>query len=338
MGPTFAIIAAIFTLLSGILGPGGSPAVNAQILGIHRMPTLPANGGDNIGGLGVGAGTRMVYEGGPVLTSVKVYIIYWNWTADTKHEAARLQAFFGGIGGSPWVGSQTQYCQNLSTGPALTGPTGPSLPVVGQAPVPYAVPTTALDCSTALPQDRISNPTSQLKGYWYDSNPVPQHPTDQEIANEAMRGVNHFGYDRNAEYIVATPHGHWTNGFAAGGGGWCAYHGAIGYANSFVSYTNLPYIPDGGTSCGANAVNLGTAGLLDGVTIVGGHEYAESLTDPEPNNAWSDVEQYENGDKCAWIMTGPGATADVTLSTGTFAVQSLWSNAANSGAGGCVLS
>jgi len=40
----------------------------------------------------------------------------------------------------------------------------------------------------------------------------------------------------------------------------------------------------------------------------------------------------------AWISSGQGASADVRLTTGTFPVQSLWSNAFNSNAGGCVLS
>ena len=34
----------------------------------------------------------------------------------------------------------------------------------------------------------------------------------------------------------------------------------------------------------------------------------------------------ENGDKCAWVSTGPGASANVTFSTGTFAMQTTWSN------------
>jgi serine protease len=45
------------------------------------------------------------------------------------------------------------------------------------------------------------------------------------------------------------------------------------------------------------------------------------------------------GDKCAWITTGnQGASSDLLLSTGTYPVQSLWSNAFDGDAGGCVLS
>jgi serine protease len=97
----------------------------------------------------------------------------------------------------------------------------------------------------------------------------------------------------------------------------------------------MPYITDAGAACGANFNGLGTDA---GITIVAGHEFAESETDPFPNTGWVDGSGAEIGDKCAWISSGQGASADTTLSTGTFPVQSLWSNAFNNGAGGCVLS
>jgi serine protease len=102
-----------------------------------------------------------------------------------------------------------------------------------------------------------------------------------------------------------------------------------------VAYTNLPYITDAGASCGANFNGLGPKA---GVTIVEGHEFAETETDPFPSSGWLDSRGAENGDKCAWISSGQGASANVTLSTGTFPVQSLWSNAFNGGSGGCVQS
>jgi serine protease len=95
------------------------------------------------------------------------------------------------------------------------------------------------------------------------------------------------------------------------------------------------YITDAGASCGANFNNLGAKA---GITIVGGHEFAETETDIFPNGGWLDSSGAENGDKCAWISSGQGASANVSLGGSSFPVQSLWSNAFNSGAGGCVLS
>jgi hypothetical protein len=92
---------------------------------------------------------------------------------------------------------------------------------------------------------------------------------------------------------------------------------------------------DAGASCGANFNGLGANA---GITIVGGHEMAETITDQFPSTGWADSSGEENGDKCAWISSGQGASDKITLATGTFPVQTLWSNAFNSGSGGCVLS
>ena len=77
-------------------------------------------------------------------------------------------------------------------------------------------------------------------------------------------------------------------------------------------------------------------GYFDGFSIVGGHEYAETITDPYPDTGWLDRFAAENGDKCAWISSGQGAAADISLGGASYAVQSLWSNAFNNRSGGCV--
>ncbi|MBV9379118.1 MAG: hypothetical protein JO242_00405, partial [Streptosporangiaceae bacterium] len=84
-----------------------------------------------------------------------------------------------------------------------------------------------------------------------------------------------------------------------------------------IPYTNMPYVLDAGSSCGANSVQ----GPLDGFSIVAGHEYAETLTDPEAGSGWLDAQGSEIGDKCAWQNLFV-----LNLSTGSFAMQPLWSN------------
>jgi serine protease len=98
----------------------------------------------------------------------------------------------------------------------------------------------------------------------------------------------------------------------------------------------MPYLPDAGASCGQGFVN--SPGALDGVTIVGGHEYAETITDQNPAGGWTDASGAENGDKCAWISSGQGASQNITLGTGKFAVQSTWANDGNGGQGACEVS
>jgi serine protease len=99
-------------------------------------------------------------------------------------------------------------------------------------------------------------------------------------------------------------------------------------------------------------VNAGSAGTLDGVTIVMGHEIEETVTDPGAEDVinghnlggWYDFSGWENGDKCAWVgynglvaaSTVPGGLNNITGNDGTqYAVQSLWSNDSAAGAGYC---
>jgi hypothetical protein len=176
--------------------------------------------------------------------------------------------------------------------------------------------------NTVTQYSNAGNPPVLYAGSWSDPTSIPSQPTDAEIQAEALSAVHHFGLGTsvNIQIVVATPTGHSTSGF---GTTFCAYHGAIAaYPN--VTYTDLPYITDAGSACGENSVR----GPLDGVSIVEGHELAESITDPLLN-AWKDAGGNEIADKCAWTDL-----STVTTSLGTFAVQPLWSNAAN----GCVLS
>jgi len=166
-----------------------------------------------------------------------------------------------------------------------------------------------------------SGSNSVLSGTWSDSASVPSHPSDSAIQAEAAKAAGHFGAGTsvNVQIVVATPTGHSTRGF---GTQWCAYHGAVS-SNPNITYTDLPYMTDAGSSCGANSVRSN----LDGVSIVEGHELAEAITDPLLN-AWYDGSGAEIGDKCAWVNL-----STISTSKGTFAVQPLWSNSA----GGCVL-
>jgi hypothetical protein len=130
------------------------------------------------------------------------------------------------------------------------------------------------------------------------------------------------------------------------------------------AYTNLPDLlainSSGVNVCGQDAVNPAPQGENDGFSIAGGHEIQETITDPGAEDisgsgtsvqylgGWYDtVDADEIGDKCAWVgenpatdqepvLPIPGAMGDIKGNGGgTFAVQSLWSNAAAGGAGYC---
>jgi serine protease len=147
--------------------------------------------------------------------------------------------------------------------------------------------------------------------------------------------------------VIISPTGTHPDGFNTPNGQFCAWHddsadpnlpaGPVG-SKLDLAFTNLPYVTDLGLSCGQNFVNAGPAGALDGVSIVEGHEYAETITDQNPAGGWVDLGGEETADKCAWIPPKPataGSAAVLQLSTGAFAMQSVWANNANSGKGGC---
>jgi serine protease len=242
----------------------------------------------------------------------KVYLVLWGsqWSSDPSGEAAILQSFFNGAGGASWTNTVTQYCQGVTSGTIFCNG-------AGQA---------------------AGNPSGILAGVWRDNMTLaPSKPRQSQIASEAVKAAAQFGNttassNDSVQYVIATSHGHNSSGF---GTSYCAYHSSTSSPYGNVAYTNLPYITDAGASCGANFNGLGADA---GITIVAGHEMAETMTDQFPSGGWLDGSGSEIGDKCAWISSGQGAAADTTFSTGKFPVQSLWSDAFNSGAGGCVQS
>ena len=251
---------------------------------------------------------------GVVKGTDKAYLVLWGsqWNGnDSSREATTLQDFFNNVGGSSWNNSVTQYCDGIAPG-----------------------------SSTCGAGNHATNPTGVLAGIWSDNGSLaPAHPSQSQLAAEAVNAAAHYGNTtaaKNAvvQYVIMTASGSSASG---AGSSYCAWHSSVGAYGGSIAYTNLPYITDFGASCGAGFNGLSATA---GITIVEGHEFAETETDIFPNGGWLDSQGAENGDKCAWISgTGPGASQNVTFAPGvTLAVQSLWSNAANGGRGGCVVS
>jgi hypothetical protein len=241
--------------------------------------------------------TYMTYRAGWTQTSPRIYILFWgDWTAtgDPLNAQNYLWRFYSGVGGSAWNSIQTQYGYNCGSG--------------------------AIGCANGV---RNGNPTGQLKNYAYDSSYLPLHPTRADMENEARKAAAYFG-DRsvNAQYVIALSTGHLDQ--KSIDDSYCAWHNYTWSLSSPISYTSLPYLPDRGATCGANKVNAGTAGRLDGVSILAGHEYNESVTDPFLT-AWADSDGSEDADKCLqWSL--PGYFTNASFTTGSFAVQPTFSN------------
>jgi hypothetical protein len=234
------------------------------------------------------ATNNLTYHGGPVQTAPKIYVVYWgsawNGSGDPQGVRARANAFFGVIGGSKWLNSVTQYTQSNGA--------------------------------------HVGNAAGSFVGSYVDtSSSPPSRPSQSALAAEAARAAAHYGdYSASASYVVALPHGIKPSGF---GSQYCAWHSSTTVSGKgTIAYTNDPYLPDVGASCGAGSVN--NPGTLDGISIVYGHEQGETETDPQPNSGWLDSSGAENGDKCAWtnLINNPNA--------GGYPTQPLWSNATSS--------
>ena len=305
--------AAAAALAGAILAAPASASVVPTQPHVSYMSTF--NKGSHGHGPGGGGSSNLSYHGGVggigVETAPQVYVVFWGrqWNGnDPSGEASIVRDFLGHVGGSSWLSSVTQYCQGVASGTYFCNGSGQA----------------------------AGNQKNMLVGYWYDNaSAAPSRPSQSDLAGEAITAAAHFGSSASnatAQYVIATAHGYNASGF---GTRYCAWHSYTSSSYGNIAYTNLPYITDAGASCGANFNGLGSNA---GITIVEGHEFAETVTDQFPSGGWLDGSGAENGDKCAWISTGQGAAADVSLNGATYPVQSLWSNAFNSGAGGCVLS
>ena len=269
-----------------------------------QAPLSPATlvFGGGVDGIGVTSGDPRVY--------LVFYGSQWRSGGDPRGAAGYLQRLFAGLGtgGEIWSGTMTQYCD------------GPTVPQGASSCNPADTP------HVGYPQG------GALAGVWFDTDtPAPASATPAQLAQEAIRAAAHFANsspaaNRYAQYLIVSPSGTHPDGFGLADANFCAWHNYTTSPDGDLAYSNMPYVSDLGSSCGTSFVNPGAAGALDGFSIVGGHEYAETLTDQNPPGGWSTAAGAETGDECAWIASGQGASADVTMGNGVYAMQSTWSN------------
>jgi serine protease len=286
------------------------------------------NYGGGIGGIGVTTGQEKVYlvfygsQWGTQSTNASGDVTL---SGDPSGAAPYLQEMFKGLGtnGELWSGVMTQYCDGVAAG--------------------------AQSCPASNTQHVAYPSGGVLAGVWVDESAAsPAQATPSQLGTEAVNAAAHFGNttaaaNRDAQYDIISPAGAHPDGFNTSSGEFCAWHDwngdpFVGVTSPYgdIAFTNMPYVTDAGATCGQNFVNAGGAGLQDGISIVNGHEYAETITDQNPAGGWTDSTGAENADKCAWITPGTsGGSFDLTLATGTFAVQTTWANDGAGGAGSC---
>jgi hypothetical protein len=243
---------------------------------------------------------------GATATLPAVYLVFWGsqWSHDPAGAKPALQAFFTGLFGpaDPWSNVLTQYCSGLTVGTKTCGSGGVHI---------------------------VHPSATPLAGVWADNAAAaPRRATQAQIAGEAVAAAQHFGNTSKASnfdaiYVIASASGTHPDRFP--NSLFCAWHSSTGSSFGNIAYTNLPYVPDLGAGA---CTTLSSPTLLDGYFSTETHEFAESVTDLWPLRGWLDGGGSEIADLCVALDTRE------TLSTGSFDVQGIWSNAA----GHCVTS
>ena len=255
---------------------------------------------------------NLAYNGGPVQHNPKVYLLLWGPKWGNGPDYSSLYWLYDGLGTSSdsWSAITSQYGDGTGN-PVFTG--------------------------------------LVFAGAWQDtSTPAGTGPggsvTQSDLNAEAdgFLQAENIAATVDAQVVIAAQSGTCFSDGWAGQPSACTDQPAQNYCGWHTSssagetFTNLPYALDAGANCGENFVNAGSAGTYDDYSIVGGHEFAESVTDPYPDSGWVDLNDNtsgggEVGDKCAWgggNWGGNDPIGNVAFSTGVFAMQSLWSNAA----------
>jgi PKD domain len=275
--------------------------------------------------------TNMDYNGGPLMPSNTDYMLMWSpgglsaypagyvsglkkWFKDLAHDS-------GGVQNTDSVSAQ--YAD-------LTGAHSSYATTFGGVLV-----------------DKDPYPATQCPV----NSPVVACLTDPQIQQELVKFVTGHGLkaDLNHEYFLLTPphvETCFTNDPTTGFGGcsagivpfntlaaFCAYHQNTSLSQ-FLIYANDPFVPGNPACDDGNHPN----GIADG-ELSGGlsHEQNESVTDPIPNDAWTNgagaSQGEEVGDQCDGQMGTPlglapnGAEYNQVINGHFYWYQEEWSNA-----------
>jgi len=266
--------------------------------------------------------SNLDYNGGPVMASNTNYAVYW----DPAGAAAYPAEYETGI---------NQYFEGLAHDSG------------GHENVD-SVSTQFNDAA-----GEFANYSSHFGGALIDTDPYPANGckvapiclTDAQLQAELTSLVKARGLPRDLthEYFLLTPPGV-EDCFTAKGREcsvgtsrpvYCAYHGNIPLGGGEeIIYSNDPYVTGNEGCDDGNHPNGPSDGALEGGLA---HEHNESITDPEPNNAWTDIggSGGEIGDKCEGQYgeplgtTGEGAKYNQVIDGRFYWYQEMWSNQSN---------
>jgi hypothetical protein len=259
----------------------------------HKLPTyelLQARDEErNSGGLARG-GSNPTYQGGPVIISAKVVLIFWGPTFSNPASpdfqyAQTLQAFRNQYGTTGEYNVITQYYQ-------LSGST-----------------------KQFIQESNLAAGTADM----FDTSTPPTNVTDALVQSEVSKYLGSHAFDNSTIYEVVIPSTSYSSdGSSDSCGGphlqYCAYHGSYSSGSNSVKYAIEPY-----PSCGGCQVSGWTAAQNEEHFVT--HETREAVTDPLGNGWWNRRNGNELDDQCAWSPT--------PFLSGGYGYQYEWSNANN---------
>jgi hypothetical protein len=292
--------AATLSLAGSVAVPALADSSEAQSLtmitgeqGVHGMP-LPAKAAEKArfrAASPTAGKPALVYHGGPVMTTVTTYAIFWKPPTLQDGQATSLPALYQDIQiallqsypGHGLGNNNTQYYMASDIPPFQTahwvqnaGDFGGSY--VDTSPYPASGCSDPLTPGNCLSDAQIQTEVQKvmaLKGW--------------------TGGLNHmfFVYTSQGEGSCTSFGCAYTEST-----GYCAYHGYFLEGSTPVIYANEPYAMAGTCQAGSSP-NGDPAG--DAAASITSHELTEAITDPLLN-AWytDDGNGYEIGDICAW--------------------------------------
>jgi uncharacterized repeat protein (TIGR01451 family) len=273
---------------------------------------------------------------GNVMISTQAFLIFWDPNNNIPQVYKDLlKRFYDDLGGTPYLNLTTQYYGNNGTIKNIAS-FGGTWTDTATAYTTY----NGRDGSTANPlQD--GDIRSEVD-HALTQNPSWPTGLGNEFFVFTEKGIQSCdggppGANCTINITVDSSHIHY-----------CAYHDRFTNGTERI-YANMPYDgtwPGPGENCqntsGQPNVSVCNATIDCDLEISEmSHELFESITDPEPNNTWTDGNCSptgtvcgEIGDKCAYFFTNTTTRADgsnITLHGNPYNVQPEWSNAAFNG-------
>ncbi len=325
-----------------------------KILGM--IPPVSANSNGAVANNPPGVGS-LHYNGGPVMTTNKVYTIYWapsgysfpsGYQANINQYFKDLQAANGKNTNAYDVATQyyqvtggtKQYVQNRTTFAGTTLDTNP-LP--------------ALD-----PVNCPDTPVAAAGGLNGGASPNAGCVTDQQVQQEISSVVKTHGWpvSNTTEFFMFTAPNIGTCfpatvGVDSGAGVqesvtaplcsfsyFCAYHSAYYDStvnpNSQIIYSNMPFAAQtAGNPLTCDVQSYPNNNPSDPEINVTSHEHNESITDPFGTGWWDSNSNdpsagFENGDMCAWnfgnTYGSTGHEYSQTINGHHYLMQTEWNN------------